>query len=167
MTSNPVTFRRLQELDLDLLCEWFDKSHVKEWWNDRLTHQEIKSKYRTRIGDTVVVPYIVYLDRHPIGFIQYYHAAQIGEGCCPNSVAGTLGIDQFIGDEAFINLGYGTMMVRAFINKLFSESIGQKIITEVNPNNLRAIRCYVKVGFKFVKEMMMPDGLAYLMEFIG
>ena len=60
--------------------------HVKEWWNDQLTDEKIKSKYRTRIGDTIVVPFIAYLNNKPIGFIQYYHANKVGNGWWPDEV---------------------------------------------------------------------------------
>ena len=151
-------------MDLDLLCQWLDKPHVKEWWDDKLTHDQIRSKYRKRIGNTLVAPFIAYLDEKPIGFIQYYHADKIGDGWWTDEVTGTLGLDQFIGEETLINHGYGTLIIRAFIDKLFLEKTGKKIITDVDPNNHRAIRCYEKVGFKLVREVMTPDGLAYLME---
>ena len=56
-------------------------------------------------------------------------------------------------------------MIRVFIEKLFLEETVKKIIIDVDPNNHRAIRCYEKVGFKLVREVMTTDGLAYLMEF--
>ena len=59
---------------------------MKEWWNDQLTDEKIKSKYRTRIGDTIVVPFIAYLNNNPIGFIQYYHANKVGNGWWPDEV---------------------------------------------------------------------------------
>ena len=52
----------------------------------------------------------------------------------------------------------------AFIDLLFENPNIKKIITDVDPNNHRAIRCYEKAKLVFVKELMTPDGLAYLME---
>ncbi|TAL58643.1 MAG: GNAT family N-acetyltransferase [Legionella sp.] len=159
-----ISFKPLEENDLALICCWLDKPHVKEWWNDGLTHDEIKEKYGNRIGDTIVVPFIVYLDDHPIGFIQYYHADKVGDGWWPDEIAGTMGIDQFIGEEAYINRGYGTQMIQEFIKMLLQNPDIKKIITDVDHNNSRAIHCYKKVGFQLVKELMTPDGLALLME---
>ncbi len=164
MKSPVFNFKSLQEDDLTLLCAWLDKPHVKAWWNDGFTHDEIKEKYRRRIGDPIVVPFIVYLDEVPIGFIQYYHADKVGDGWWPDEVEGTVGIDQFIGEEDYLNRGYGSKMIAEFVKKLFATPGIKKIITDVDPKNQRAIRCYEKVGFKFVKELMTPDGLAYLME---
>lgn len=73
-------FKPLSSSDLNLLCRWFDKPHVLEWWSDRFTPEEIKEKYWKRIGDSVVCPYIAYLKDKPIGFIQYYWASKVGDG---------------------------------------------------------------------------------------
>lgn len=162
--SNPFSFKSMQESDFDLLCKWLDKPHVKEWWTDGLTHEEIKSKYKERIGDTTVLSFIINFHEKPIGFIQYYYANKVGEGWWPNETEGTVGIDQYIGEENYINQGYGTKLIRAFIHQLFSNPAIKKIIVDVDPNNHRAIRCYEKSGFKFVKELNTPDGMAYLME---
>lgn len=162
--KDKIQFKHLEESDLDLLCHWLDKLHVKEWWNDGLSHVEIKQKYGKRIGDKIVVPYIIKYHDTPIGFIQYYHADQVGEGWWPEEKPGTVGIDQFIGEEAFINRGIGTKVIQAFIRFLFSNQAIKKIITDVDPHNKRAFRCYKKVGFKFVKEINTPEGKSYLLE---
>ena len=160
------TFTPLEDSHLALLCHWLNNPHVKEWWPDNLTDEEIKKKYRARIGDTVVVPFIIFMNDKPIGFIQYYHANQVGEGWWPDETAGTVGIDQFIGEAELINRGYGRQIIRAFTQKLFANPAIKKIITDVDPKNLRAIRCYEHAGFKLVKEVKTPDGLAYLMELL-
>lgn len=158
------SFKPLQEADLHLLCEWLNEPHVKEWWNDHSTDEEIKSKYKKRIGDTIVAPFIACLNENPIGFIQYYQADKVSDGWWPNEVEGTIGIDQFIGEKGLINRGIGTKMIRAFIDHLFGNPNIKKIITDVDPKNLRAIRCYEKVGFEFVKEIMTPEGISLFME---
>src|SRR5690348_213510 len=111
MSIDKFTFIPLKNSDLELLCDWLAKPHVLEWWNDHLTRDEIKEKYGKRIGDTVVYPHIAYLNNKPIGFIQYYYANKVGDGWWPNEMDGTVGIDQFIGEEDFINRGYGTRMI--------------------------------------------------------
>ena len=134
MKSSTISFKPLQEDDLELLCKWLDKPHVKEWWNDGLSHDEIKEKYRKRIDNNTIVPYIAYLDDKPIGFIQYYHAEKVGNGWWPDQPEGAVGIDQFIGEKDFINRGHGTKMIRAFSKKLFENPTVKKIITDVAPN---------------------------------
>ncbi len=163
MAIDRFTFMPLKNSDLELLCDWLEKPHVLEWWNDHLTREEIKEKYGKRIGDDVVCPYIAYLNNKPIGFIQYYYANKVGDGWWPNEVGGTVGIDQFIGEADFINRGYGTHMIEQFLVKLFSDPAIKKIITDPDKNNRRAIRCYEKVGFCFSHETNTPEGSAWLM----
>lgn len=156
--TNKFIFKSLTIPDLDLLCRWFEKPHVLEWWNDRLTPEEIKEKYGKRIGDSIICPYIAYLNDQPIGFIQYYLASKVGDGWWPNEDDATVGLDQFIGDENFIGKGYGTTMIKEFIHLLFQNPTITKIITEADPSNHRARRCYQKAGFIEQGEIDTPDG---------
>jgi RimJ/RimL family protein N-acetyltransferase len=150
-------FKALEDDDLGLLCAWFNKSHVREWWDDHLTNEEIKLKYRKRIGDPVTLPFIAYLDEKPIGFIQYYFANKIENNDLLDEMDDTVGLDQFIGEEDYINRGYGTQMIGQFVDHLFSDASVRKILIDVNKNNQRAIRCYEKLGFSFSGETIGHD----------
>lgn len=161
--TGQIIFKPLTISDLDLLCIWFEKPHVLEWWNDHLTPEHIKEKYRIRIDDDVVCPYIAYMDNKPIGFIQYYWASKVGEGWWLDEDANTVGLDQFIGEENYINKGFGTLMMKEFIYFLFQNPLIKKIITEADPNNSRAKRCYEKAGFHEMGIIDTPDGKSILM----
>ncbi|KTD43092.1 GNAT family N-acetyltransferase [Legionella parisiensis] len=158
-----MIFKPLTHFDLDLLCRWFEKTHVLEWWNDKLTPEQIKEKYGARIDDDVVCPYIVYINKKPIAFIQYYWVIKAREGWWPDEDANTVGLDQFIGEENYINKGFGTLMIKEFIQFLFQNPLIRKIITEADPNNLRAKRCYEKAGFHEMGIIDTPDGKSILM----
>ena len=164
MLVSDFTFKPLSTTDLDLLCNWLEKPHVLEWWNDHLTRDEIKIKYGQRIGDTTVCPFIVYFKNKPIGYIQYYWASRVGDGWWPNENDHTVGTDQFIGEIDYINKGYGTAMLKAFVEFLFSDPSIYKIITEADPENCRAKFCYKKVGFQEVGITDTPDGPSVIFE---
>jgi RimJ/RimL family protein N-acetyltransferase len=164
--TRQFVFNPLTNADLNLLSQWFAKPHVKEWWSDALTPSELNEKYGNRIGDTIVCPHIVYLDEKPIAFIQYYWATKVGEGWWLEEDDNTVGIDQFIGEEDYLSQGYGTMLIKQFIKFLYQQHPKiKKIITEVDPNNLRAKRCYEKVGFRSIGIIDTPDGSAIKLEF--
>jgi|GEM_PF-386364 len=158
-----IAFKPLTEADLDLLVTWLAKPHVKAWWDDELNEAQIRAKYAARIGCKRVVGFIMWLHDRPLGFIQYYVANQVGDGWWPDEVEGTVGIDQFIGEEAYLNKGYGTMLISAFTEKLWAMPGVKKIIVDVAPDNLRAVRCYQKVGFAKQGLIQTPDGKALLM----
>lgn len=162
--ASVIDFKPLAEEDLDLLCDWFAQPHVKQWWDDHLPPEGIKSKYRERIGNAIIAPFIVYYRKKPIGFIQYYNAEQIDNNWWLDETQATLGLDQFIGEKDYLNRGIGTLMIREFVHKLFSNPDIKRIVVDVDPVNKRAIKCYENVGFQFVKELMTPDGRAYLMK---
>jgi RimJ/RimL family protein N-acetyltransferase len=128
-----ITFKPLAKDGLKLLITWFDKPHVKQWWNDELTPQQIKKKYGKRIGDKNIQPFIVYLSDIPIGFIQYYYADKVDNGWWLDATPGTVGIDQFIGNENYINKGYGAELIRLFIKKLFKDRRVKKLLQMLIP----------------------------------
>ena len=70
---------------------------------------------------------------------------------------GTFCIDLFIGEEKYLNKGYGSQIVRTFVEKIFSEFNAQKILVDPAYSNKRAIRCYEKAGFEFIK--IANDGI--------
>lgn len=162
MNDMQFIFRPLVVDHLELLCQWFRKPHVLEWWTDRLTPDEIKETYGKRIGDNIVCPYIAYLDNKPIAFIQYYWASKVGNGWWPDEDDRTVGIDQFIGEETYLNKGWGTLMIKEFIQFLLKNYNIHKIITEADPHNFRAKRCYEKAGFRETGIVDTPDGQSIL-----
>ena len=74
-----------------------------------------------------------------------------------------LGIDQFIGLGDRLGRGLGTRMLRAFVAFLFEDPRVTTIQTDPSPDNLRAIACYRKVGFRDVGVVVTLDGPALLM----
>lgn len=88
----------------------------------------------------------------PIGYFQYY--------VIPD---GSIGIDQFIGEEEIINRGVGTNAIKMFVEMIMRERNPSSIILDPSPENKRAIRCYEKAGFKHYETKAGEEGLAYMM----
>lgn len=53
-----------------------------------------------------------------------------------------------IGDKSFWNRGYGTDAVQAVLHHAFGEMELQRVYLRVFSQNARAIRCYMKAGFR-------------------
>jgi RimJ/RimL family protein N-acetyltransferase len=100
----------------------------------------------------------------PIGYIQSYIAMGSGDGWWPDERdPGVRGIDQFLAHPEFLGRGLGTVMVRAFVQRLFTDPTVSRVQTDPSPRNLRAIRSYEKAGFRPVGKIDTPDGPALLM----
>ena len=147
------TFRKLEEADFELLFNWLQQPHVKEWWDDGDdTIAKVKLHY-TKGADTVTRFLLLSDNKEPVGYFQYYV-----ERC------GVIGIDQFLGDVSLINKGLGTKAVMAFSKLIRETKQPTTIIVDPEPENHRAIRCYEKAGFLFEQIEIGKDGKqAYIM----
>ncbi len=141
------------------------RPHVAAVWAPTPSEDDLRESYLSHPEDpSFSRAYFAYLDDEPIGFIQSYVAAYVGDGWWPDEGdPGVVGIDQFLADESRLNRGLGTAMVRAFVAKLFEDPTTTRVQTDPSPTNPRAIRCYDKAGFRRVGEVDTPDGTALLM----
>lgn len=160
-------FIPLIEKDIPLLCEWLNRPHLQEWWRqEEVTLETVRKKYLPRVFEADTArPFLVYLERKPIGYIQFYRAFEGDLDWWPDKPGpGVLGIDQFLANENQLGKGIGTVMIAQFVKMLMKDN---KNITEIRvdprPDNQRAIRCYKKVGFREVGPIVTPDGPALMM----
>ena len=159
-------FRPLTDLDIPLLHDWLNRPHLQEWWrNEKSSVEDVREKYLPRIaGKDAARPYIACKDGTPMGYIQYYLASEGNSDWWPDQPRpGVLGIDQFLADGNQLGLGLGTAMVSQFIDMLMKDLVVKEIRVDPRPDNVRAIRCYAKVGFREAGSIMTPDGPALMM----
>ncbi|MFL5584864.1 MAG: GNAT family N-acetyltransferase [Gemmatimonadaceae bacterium] len=158
-------FRPLTADDFAMLQTWLARPHVAAVWDSPRSLEEIRHEYLPTITDVSSLrAYIVWQRGRPVGFIQSYMAAEAGDGWWPDERdPGVSGIDQFLADPKDLNRGIGTAMVKAFVALLFEDPAITRVQTDPAPDNLRAIRCYEKAGFRRVGEVDTPDGRALLM----
>ena len=151
-----LKFRSLTSDDLPLLLEWLSKEHVKQWWD---AGEDTPEKVARNYGEEeeglerfILVEAEESIEK-PIGYFQHYHVPD-----------GSIGIDQFIGEEDYINRGVGTRAIRMFVEMIMREHKPSRIILDPSPDNKRAIRCYEKVGFRYYETQQgVEGGLAYMM----
>lgn len=144
--------------DLPQMLEWLSKEHIKQWWNDGDDTLEKVEIHYGKGNDDVKRFILVEMKRgieKPIGYFQYYFALD-----------NQIGIDQFIGDENYLDKGIGEKTIKMFIKLIKQQNKPKAIVLDPSPDNKRAIRCYEKVGFKHYETKKTEDGnSAYLMSF--
>ena len=137
---------------------------MREWWDDVTSLEDVHAQYLPTVQHGSARPYLAYVDRQPIGYIQYYVVAEGDEAWWPDAPGpGVLGIDQFLADPARLGQGLGTAMVSQFASFLFNDPAIVQIRTDPRPDNPRAVRCYVKAGFRKIRPITTPDGPALFM----
>lgn len=104
----------------------------------RIIDQEVDEQFAWIFRDSQDLHYIITLNQKPIGHIllkkkiNKWYETQI-----------------IIGEKAEQSKGYGTAAIKMLIAKAQKMGIS-KIYLEVRPNNKKAIRAYLKCGFKKV-----------------
>lgn len=154
-----LSFRNASILDKDLLNRWSSKPHVLEavsdayWdWEEDLSQSH---SWREQI--------IVELDMTPIGFIQI-----IDPFFEPTRYWGNVGrnlraIDIWIGEEDFLNQGFGTLMMKEAISRCFSDSDVTTIYIDPLYSNIAAQRFYRRIGFISLSRRNFDNNLSLVM----
>ncbi len=151
-------FRPMTADDLPLVRRWLAMPHVAEWWG------EPDEQFGLVSGDLThpaMDQYIVATDDRPFGYIQCYQMTEWNTGFGPQP-EGTRGIDQMIGEPDMIERGHGSAFIRSFIEGLLAAGV-PRAVTDPDPTNARAIRCYERAGFARDRLVDTPDGVALLM----
>jgi len=156
-------FKQMKEADLNILFNWINQEHVKRWWDSSDNWDSFCTRYKANIASNLVFPHIVYSDGEPIGYINYWFVEE-DEDFNDLYPSDTVGTDQFIGDKKMIGKGHGSAIVKQFTNELLLKENINLVITDPDPKNIIAVKCYKNAGFTAVKEMSVSDGTILLME---
>lgn len=166
-----IDFKPMTEDDKVLWNKWIKKEHVKNtWFIEGYETSEYVDTWIT--GNGYDYPFIIYIDNIPIGFIlccdlyAYKNICTEPKGLFIDEKPHTFCMDLFIAEEDYLNKGYGTKIVKEFAKKVFDDFEAKVILIDPAATNKRAIRCYEKAGFKFVK--IANDGVTdcYVMQIL-
>lgn len=152
-----IAFRPLHQEDLQLLYQWFQEPTINRLYarGQRWSLEDIENKYLPRLTGRDPVPsFIIYRAKNPIGFIQYYCLAEhypegiqrestLFNNYHPSQIAG---IDLFIAANENRGQGLGVVILKQFMNEFFRQF--QLAVVDPNNDNIQAIRCYQKAGFR-------------------
>lgn len=160
-SADGFTFRPIVDDDVPMLAAWLRDPAVGGWWEGTTVTYDDAYIHDHVLEDCDVVTHaIVELDGEPIGFQQWYpvdHDDDLLAEYELTAADGAWGIDQFVGDSRLHNAGIGTRQVRAVADWLLgADGPGAgMVVTDPVVENLRAIRCYEKAGFRKVR--VLPD----------
>lgn len=158
--KNSITFRKMNDIldDYKLLEKWLSDPAVLEFYEGRdnpfnLDKVMEKFAHRTR-GESDVTPCIVEYDGQAIGYIQYYKVDaeeyKVSDKIDMEKYLNPFGMDLFIGETRYLNMGIGTHLVKGMIHYLIENEKADGIFIDPQTNNKRAIKCYEKSGFEAI-----------------
>lgn len=160
-TEERIRFRPLEGADLLDIQRWLTDVDVATWWREvNLEMDALTAKYQPRIdGAEPVQGFMIVIDGESIGYIQAYRIGDYPDyqqqlDITPCAVA----TDLFIGEETWRNRGWGTAILRAFLDRVVFGEMGAEIaLIAPEPANVRAIRVYERVGFRWMKTVPVKD----------
>jgi RimJ/RimL family protein N-acetyltransferase len=157
--AGEIGFRPLEYADLPLMQRWRGEPHVQRFYGPPATLEELGTKYGPRIeGKVPTRSFVMLLAGQPIGYIQSYRIEDHPDYAAAVDIGpGAVGVDLYIGEPELIHRGLGTRVLRAFLAEhVFSDPRIQCNVLGPDPENLAAIRCYEKAGFRFLKQVRVP-----------
>jgi RimJ/RimL family protein N-acetyltransferase len=155
-----IGFRPLERADLRLMHEWLQRPHVRRWWDEHSTYEDVVEHYLPAIeGRRPVDLYLILLDERPVGFVQRYlavdhpdFAALVGVG------AGVAGVDLFLAEEELTGKGLGTEVLRRFARDVvFAKPDVTACIADPDTRNEASIRAFEKAGFRRTGDFFDPS----------
>ncbi len=138
------------------MVRWLREPEVARWYWDsnRKTEEELTAKWeqRTTKGDGVTDRYVIVVNGQDIGEIQVGDVSDYPEAAAQINIPNSASVDLLIGEPDWRNRGIGTAVIRSFIREyVFTRPGIETCIIDPEPENLRAIRSYEKVGFRYVR----------------
>jgi RimJ/RimL family protein N-acetyltransferase len=150
----------MEPADLRLVHEWLQRPHVRRWWKDRETYEEVVQHYLPSIDGTDPTDlYLALLDEQPISFIQTYLVSDYPDYAAPIGVGvGVAGLDLLIGDEALTGQGIGSEIIDRFVEEVvFGRAATKSCVADPDVRNVASIRAFEKAGFAVAKEFVDPE----------
>lgn len=154
--SMPITLRPATNVDLDLLRRWDEQPHVRDAGGDWEAN-DFDWAYELPREVAWRALLIAMQDNRPIGFIQIIDPKEeethYWGDCEPNLRA----IDIWIGEAGDLGKGFGSEMMRLAIDACFADPSVTAIIIDPLANNMRAIRFYERLGFRFQERRVFHE----------
>jgi len=142
-----------------MVRRWLEAPHVAQWWRDPDEQFALVSE---DLDHPAMDQFVVTADDRPFAYLQCYDPTAWSNNGLGTHPQGTRGIDQFIGESDMIDRGHGSALIRNFVDGLLNAGT-PRVVTDPDPENIRAVRAYEKAGFQKVSLVETPDGRALLM----
>ncbi|MCP2014122.1 aminoglycoside 6'-N-acetyltransferase [Deinococcus sp. HSC-46F16] len=159
-----ISFERLTEAHLPLLTRWLQAPHVRVFWDDGERDEgAVRAHYFEPGRD--VPGFVFRVEGREAGFIQRERITPDNEFWPWAAPEGeTWGVDLLIGEPDLTGRGLGPTVIRAFLDALRAERPAlRRVLIDPDPDNVRAVRAYARVGFAPLTRLATPWGEVLLM----
>ena len=145
-----LTFRPLAKSDFRQFAQWLGKPFVKKYWPEPATVEHVAKEYGACTdGDFTTRVYVVQDGKEPIGIIQAFELASYPDWAKMIPMEGAVSIDYLIGEEDYIGRGYGTQMIKEFIQQVIKPTYPHAtgVATSAEVENKASLGALESAGF--------------------
>jgi len=162
-------FERVTDFHLDIVYDWLEEPHVKEFWDNSPAHRDDIKHYaegntqpRTYF-DGIFSDWMGYIEERPLALIMTHEET---ESIAPDYMkphlakeGHTIGLDFMIGDSTRVGQGLAAPTINAFMDFYVVDEDPNTQVFLIDPylTNPRAIHVYEKAGFSrqttFIQEV--------------
>lgn len=155
------------EEDYKMLEKWYQEEEIYSHFEQRvLNYNEIKNKYFPRtLKDAKIPVYMIEYNNNPIGIIQYQLINNENKKLYNISCNSCYEIDIFIGELTMQGRGLGKKAIVLLSDFLFKDKHAELLVMCPLKENILAISCYKKCGFKVNKLFKTEDTVGVLQEY--
>ena len=131
-----IYFEPLKEVHFELILRWFNKSHVQAFYSLRnWTYEEVYKKLQPYVrGEAQINCFVVYLENHPIGYIQSYSLKDHpweNQDLSEEIVQEAAGFDLFIGEENISKKEWVAKSLNVFLKNAFGLTINIVLLIRI------------------------------------
>lgn len=148
--------------DIDIIHTWMNRQHVSEFWDMAWSKEKIVEYLNETKERDSFDSFIAFIEDEPMAYFELYDPSFDILGKTYNVEEGDIGVHVLIGEEKYqrryiIRLS-GVMMRLVFhFNKYATRIVGEP---DVNNTQIQGVMKFV--GFKFIKNITLPDKVAAL-----
>jgi aminoglycoside 6'-N-acetyltransferase len=123
---------------------------VAEWWHEPRDLDGIEQEFGPCVdGTDPTLAFVILCCRRPAGLVQTYRLADSPAYAQAVAVERAAGMDLFIGEVSLLGRGFGSSVIRRFVDQIVWSSFSEVSNCVAGPStrNLRSQRAFKKAGF--------------------
>ena len=156
-----VALRPARPADVPLLRRWERQSHVVSAHTDEPDGYDPDEEWDWEAEIPRVLDWreliVAEADGRPVGFVQIIDPAREETHYWGDAPKGLRAIDVWIGEADDLGRGHGTDIMRLALARCFAPPDVAAVVIDPLASNVRAIRFYERLGFRFVERRQFGD----------
>ena len=151
LAMNIIILHLLSDNYIPLVKKWLNKEYISKWFSD--TEEWINEINLRTTEFSFIHHFIAIHNGKPIGFCQYYPIDASNEDDYKAYMhTNAYSIDYVIGEEDFLERGFGKLIIQELCTKIFNDENSFLIVVKPEKENIKSCNTLLSVGFNYDKQ---------------